>query len=524
MSEQNTTQTEGKKETIATQENSGVSASDMRNEQFYYVFDGRKKIVLPYKEVNEENIFEVLGQARSIHSGNASDIDYLWNYYKGVQPILHRRKTVNAEITNRIVENHAAEIVSFKVGYFLGNPIQYVPRGDANEQLNERINEDISLLNEYVYSEEKASKDKELADWMHICGVGYRLVLPDERNAGDDAPFEIYTLDPRNTFVVYGNDLGNPPIMGVTYYKTRENGIMYCCYTRNEYYEILQGEQQFTTRRQHILGEVPIIEYELNQERMGCFELVLPLLDAINQTASDRQDGVDQFVQALMRFHNVDISADDFKALRNLGAIKYKDVSPDMRAEVDYITQELNQSQTQTLVDYEYNTVLRICGIPNRNMSNGGTSDNGVAVELRDGWSAAETHAKSSELQFKKSEKRFLKLALRICRGVKRDFNLTVGKVEIRFTRRNYDNILTKSQVLTTMLNSNKIHPRLAFVHCGLFVDPELAYQESMQWWDEHKNDPVGGSTYARAYTYNRNYTQSYGNSVRETESSGTEN
>ena len=32
------------------------------------------------------------------------------------------------------------------------------------------------------------------------------------------------------------------------------------------------------------------------------------------------------------------------------------------------------------------------------------------------------------------------------------------------------------------MLNNDKIHPRLAFEHCGMFVDPELAYQMSAEY------------------------------------------
>lgn len=46
---------------------------------------------------------------------------------------------------------------------------------------------------------------------------------------------------------------------------------------------------------------------------------------------------------------------------------------------------------------------------------------------------------------------------------------------------------ITKTQVLTTMLANDKIHPRLAFEHCGLFVDPELAYTQSMLYAEERE-------------------------------------
>jgi hypothetical protein len=37
------------------------------------------------------------------------------------------------------------------------------------------------------------------------------------------------------------------------------------------------------------------------------------------------------------------------------------------------------------------------------------------------------------------------------------------------------------------MLNNPKIHPELAFTHCGLFLDPESAYLQSKKWWEEQE-------------------------------------
>ena len=219
--------------------------------------------------------------------------------------------------------------------------------------------------------------------------------------------------------------------------------------------------------------------------RLGAFEIVIPLLDAINMTESNRIDGVEQFVQALMLFHNVDISSEDYKKLRDEGAIKFRDIDATLKAEIQYLTSEMNQTQTQTLVDSMYETVLTICGMPNRN---GGTStsDTGSAVIMRDGWSAAEARAKDTELVFKKSEKEFLKLVLRICRDMGH-LSLKLSALEIRFTRRNYENIAQKSTVLTQMLACEKIAPELAFTHCGLFSDPQLAYRMSMDYMAEQE-------------------------------------
>jgi SPP1 family phage portal protein len=212
---------------------------------------------------------------------------------------------------------------------------------------------------------------------------------------------------------------------------------------------------------------------------MGAFEVVISLLDAINKTESDRENGVEGFVQSLMRFHNVDISSEDYEKLKSEGAIKYKDIEPNMKATVDYITNELKQGETQTLVDDLYESVLTICGMPNRNTGNG---DNGIAVVYRDGWSAAETRAKDTEMMFKKSERSMLRILLNIVNTYDNSVSLKVNNIEIRFTRRNYENIWQKAQVLDLMLKNGQIDPKLAFQHCGMFADPDLAYTQSVEY------------------------------------------
>lgn len=447
---------------------------------------GRKMITTDATEITSKNIVSELEKAITKHHSNRGEIEYLWNYYRGKQPILERTKDVRPEICNRIVENRANEIVSFKVGYLCGEPIQYV--GRSGEDI---ISTGISQLNEMMFSESKASQDKEIVEWQMICGTAYRLVLPDSAEDEDDAPFEMFTLDPRDSFVVYSNNIGNKPLMGVKYC-TDESGIdTYSVYTDKHFWMI--KAQGILESRPHGLGMIPIFEYPANNARLGAFEIVLPLLDAINNVASNRLDGVEQFVQSFIKFIDCDISADDFQQLKDLGAIKVKSVDG-ANADVDMITNELNQGQSQTLVDYLYQTVLTICGIPNRN-GGSSTSDTGSAVLLRDGWSLAESRAKDSELMFKKAEKNVLKLILKICResnGTPAEVcALRLKDIALQFTRRNYEAIQSKCQVLVQMLQQSKIHPRLAFESSGMFIDPERAYSLSMGYAEEQAKKAV---------------------------------
>lgn len=445
----------------------------MRNET--KIMNGRRVIKMSVEEITKDNLQEVLRKSLDIHNLNSGDIDYLYKYYKGDQPIRYRIKEVRPEICNKIVENRANEIVSFKVGYLCGEPVQYVSRsGDEN------VVKQVNLLNEYMFAEDKASQDQEIVEWQMICGTAFRMVLPDGSDDLDEAPFEIYTLDPRNTFVVYSSEIGNEPLMGVKYYVDDDNVKHYSVYTKDNYFTI-DGDL-LTNVQPHALGDIPIIEYPANNARLGSFEIVLPLLDAMNNVASNRMDGVEQLVQAFIKFINCDISKEDYQEFLELGAIKVKSVDG-QAADVGVVTTELNQTQSQTLKDDYYNAMLTICGMPNRNGSKS-TSDTGAAVVLRDGWSDAEARAKDSENVFKRAEKKMLKLVLRICEDL-RDSTLHLRDIDMKFTRRNYEAIQSKSQVLISMLQEPKIHPQLAFQHSGMFSDAESAYSMSMKYYEE---------------------------------------
>ena len=71
---------------------------------------GRRMIKSDETEVTVENVVAILNKALPYHWENRSEIQYLWYYYRGLQPILNREKQVRPEICNKIVENRANEI------------------------------------------------------------------------------------------------------------------------------------------------------------------------------------------------------------------------------------------------------------------------------------------------------------------------------------------------------------------------------------------------------------------------------
>ena len=450
---------------------------------------GRTVLFSIEKVITADNIVDVLQSVLPDFQKNKEETEYLYNYYRGNQPILKRKKKVRPEINNRVVENHAHEIVSFKVGYEFGEPVQYVRRAtNSGKDLLEKPaaleNEDmevtskIALLNEFMFQQDKATKDKDLAESFFVCGTAYRMVLPPETEVDEgESPFEIDTLDARYTAIVYYKGFGKKPLMSIQEVEKADKTIMYCCYTGDTYYEI--SEDTILYSEGHLLGYIPIIEYPANNSRIGAFELVMSLLDQINNAESNRIDGIEQFIQAFMKFINVRIDKESFDELKEMGAISFKS-DPQTPADIDIVSSELNQQQVQTVIDHLYQMVLIICGMPDRNGTNRTTGDTGQAVILRDGWSAAAAKAKDTEGMFKQSEKRFLRLVLKLVKDAE-DIDIRLSDIDVKLRPCNTDNLLTKTQGLQNMLEAG-IHPQIAITTCGLFGDPEQVYIDSLPY------------------------------------------
>lgn len=439
---------------------------------------GRHVAYTNQKEITPENVSDVIGKAMSTHFRNKAEIQYLYDYFRGKQDIRLKEKVVRPEINNKVMVNRANEIVTFKTAYLLGEPLQYVSNG-GNDSVSEKVN----TLNEFMRAESKDTKDKEIADWMHICGVGVRMVVPDEEGEEDGSPVCIYTLDPRDAFVIYYSGVGHKPLAGVLRQWDEEGKPYQCVYTREWYFEIAGGEIKKQEAR--TIPYIPIIEYTNNDARMGAFEVVLPLLNAINTVESNRVDSIQDFVNAFDVFQNCELEAGQYAELAKGGmAIQIKGTQG-MEAKVYRIASELNQTNTQTLVDDLYDTALTICGMPNRN-GGSSTSDTGTAVIYRDGFAEAESRAKDTEKTFIRSEREFLRIVLYICRNTA-DLDLQLPDIKPEFTRKNLSNVQSKVQVLCEMLNNSKIHPKLAFQTCGVFGDSEEAYRISQEFYEEQQ-------------------------------------
>ena len=443
---------------------------------------GRKKIHTDEVEVTRKNIATIVNTAMNgDHAANRNQMEYLFKYERGMQPIIDRQKQIRPEICNVVIENHASEVVDFTVGYQAGNPINLVARS-VNAELK-HSDKRILKVNEMLAEENKQAKDIELFRNFHIAGVAYAMVIPKDFMTGT-SPFDLLVLDPRNTFIVYSNDAYERPMVAVTY-SVLENGTKRVTAYSNDYiYEFgmgVDGSANEFNIVPNILRMIPIIEFAANSDYAGCFEKAIPLMDAINDINSNRVDDIEQFVQSILWLHNAELSDDAKEELKSGGGIlQTKSVGNGADAKVVYLTQTLNQNETQTYVDYLYKQILQICGVPSREKSTGGNT--GSAMYLSNGYEQAESRAKTMESMYSRSMLQVVELILRICKlsvNVDSDVKeLETRFIDIEFSRdRTYD-LASRTNALATLINTG-IEPLHAMRTVDLFNDVETVYHDS---------------------------------------------
>ena len=271
------------------------------------LFTGRKTIYIDPTDLSkDENVLAVLEQTMIEHLVNRDQMQYLIEYEKGNQPIFYRVKQIRENINIKAMANYAKLITDFKVGFEFGSPFMFVQRA-SDDYRKAAVNQDdkrIATLNEMCWEQGKAGKDIQLAHDFKVTGLGYMLAYPKAEKEEDEiAPFDLVVLNPLNTYCVYTNDAYRRKCMAVTYSFNAFTQIKRCTvYTKDWIYTILGG--RVIDKTPNILRKIPIVEFRNDNNKMSCFEAVIPLMDALNISNSDRCNDLAQYVQAILWLNN----------------------------------------------------------------------------------------------------------------------------------------------------------------------------------------------------------------------------
>jgi len=284
-------------------------------------------------------------------------------------------------------------------------------------------------------------------------------------------------------------------MMAVTYCKQYDGNTVYGCYTNDTYFEIDNGirivngvsESNWNVTNgegiQNIPAIIPIVEYVNDYDRMGCFEKVIPIIDAINIVSSDCVNDIAQHVQNLIWMNNCEL--EEGKTLSTNGVIQTKSTQG-VQAAIQFLESKLDQSGIQLTIDNLTSELMEISNVPNRQENSGGGST-GSAMNMSTGWQFAETAAVTSESIFEQPELQSIKIMLEIIKksnDIPEEYlditKLSVSDVKIKFSRSKIYDLATKVNAMSTLLKCgfNGLHVMKTI---PLFTDDQAVWTDSKE-------------------------------------------
>lgn len=461
---------------------------------------GRTEIYTDYREVNSNNVVDILQAAMPIHLANVSRMNFLLDFDAGIQPLPREKKT-RIDIDIHSIDNIAHQAVAFNEAYHWGNPITFVQRGvkDSNTD-TENEAKAIALFNE-CYSAEKAdSKTQMLGRFIEITGIAYTFVDINMDWQEGDSYFNYETLDPRYAFVVKSSKLGHKPLLGVTYSEDSFGNRYFTCFSERNRFEVVAGKivngekkkgpsyewsQNDRSGELNPIGRIPIIECILGYDRMGCFEREIDGLCSLNLLESDICNATDETVQAIWHSNDVNFPTDE-----NGNVLKPEHgdwlqtfTSPDGKTPfVTPLSLNFDYAGNINFVNAKRSYLLEQLCIPQRNSTSGGSS--GIAMDSATGWNAAENKANAIENITKGWKMEEAKVALEAIKQspfVPADsplLNLKAMDIVPSIKRNKNYELTVKSQFVSTMLKAGFAGEHIVKT-ANLFEDPHQVWIDS---------------------------------------------
>ncbi|KRL27329.1 SPP1 family phage portal protein [Limosilactobacillus frumenti DSM 13145] len=289
------------------------------------------------------SIAEVVQKFVERHSTiDAPRIAKLQRYYLGDNDIHYWRnnKCMMNRADNRIASGFAKFITNMRVGYMFGKPIQFKYNDDANDDIDQTIDDD---LKEFNRKNDEQYHEKVMKTNLSVTGRAYELLYSGEAEEDENGnvatpDIKMRAIDPATAFVVYDTSIDQHSLFGVRYYVVNyDNQEQYYIdvYTADTTYhfkssttsEAPNGDYTLLSSENTTFGAVPLTEFINNENKTGDWEAKLDEIDAYDLAMSEMANSEEDFANAKLMING------DFDFSNNMVEVKNADGTPVLDSE-----------------------------------------------------------------------------------------------------------------------------------------------------------------------------------------------
>lgn len=285
--------------------------------------------------------------------------------YKGHYPILDQDAKPMNKPDNRIVINFAKYITDIFNGFFIGIPPQITLDNESNNDNLQAFNNANSFVD----------KLSEVAKQTSIYGRSYMFLYQNE-----DSQTKVAISAPTNSFIIYDDTVAQEPLYFVRYTVDEDNKMSGTVYSATDAYNF-DDSYKVTDTLPQLFKAVPAVEFIENEERLGAFDSVKTIMNAINSALSQKANDVAAIADAYFFAKGAEISKDDFKELADNRVLTTDSADADAK----FLERPNGDGTQENLVNRLEDKLFLTAMVSNLNdLDNGAQSSaSGYSIELR---------------------------------------------------------------------------------------------------------------------------------------------
>lgn len=435
-------------------------------------------------------------------SKNATQIKNDYDKFCLDHPIIHKqRKHEDSEVNNIVLIPDLNAMVEWKTGYVCGNPIKY-------SQTKTLDTDDMQYLNKYVRNSCKRAVDKEVCKWAYATGVGYYFIEPKSEafDIESESPFELYCRDADTCSKIYSSYGSHKPLFDILYTEYEEIvkeakktvKVLDIYFPNALYtYELRDyGEWTLVNAQQRgLYRHLPLVEKRPNTDGIGIVAKGESLQNALDTVLSDCLDNVGDIVNEVWIYYNMILGdtpekqAETHRQAKKGGAIQAISTG-DKDAKVETISTKLELNDVMELFSVLNQKFHSSIGVPMEmsNTNSGNTTKQGS--EVANGYDNAYNKAIDDINTFITADTELLERIMWICKANPKNKidNIATSEIEIKYVLNLTDNILTKTQSYSNLIQAGVPHA-MALRICRLSNDPEAEGKEIEEYIAKKKEE-----------------------------------
>lgn len=302
----------------------------------------------------------------------------LGKYYDGKTDIV-KQGAAASRPNYKIHVNLATLITNIQTGYFMGKPVDYnFKKEDSN----------LKTALEQIDSNNFAEQENfSLASDMSCYGVAYEVVMIDgeDQTADITKRLRFSKLDAENTFFVVDDSILQHPVCAIYMYAVKNinqaeewRGYVY---TAEEIIEFNMLGQQAVIgdRYPHQFGEIPVIEFRNNCDRIGDYEPVLEQLDALSLTVSNETDDLQSIANAILGIYGA--TGTDDQTIQKINTTKIAKLP--VGSKMEFIIKNVDIDAVKHQIDQNLKLIYQITQTPDLSDDAFGGNKTGVAMKYK---------------------------------------------------------------------------------------------------------------------------------------------